>query len=315
MLNGKKIGVVVPAFNEEKLIGRVFSTMPEFVDRIIAIDDASTDTTLSVMNDYASRDNRILIIPHKKNAGLGASLIDGYLKAKDLRIDVTAVMAGDAQMAPSDLENVIKPVATGEVDYVKGNRLLREEVVSRMPAYRFIGNGLLSFLSKFATGYWQIIDPQCGYTAISLKALQSIPIQKMIKGYGYNAHILHMLNLNNFLVRDVSVEPVYGDEKSKIKLRSYIPRVSWLLIKLFTRRMSYKYLVRDFNPLIFFYCASLINLGISALLGIRFFYLYNKLGEAPSTTLILLNFTFSVGLLSFFFGMWLDMEDNRVLKG
>ena len=158
------------------------------------------------------------------------------------------------------------------------------------------------------------IGTSSGYTAISLKALSTIHIEDMIKGYGYNAHILNMLNLNNFRVCDVEIRPVYGEEKSGIKLRNYVPKVGRLLIRLFMRRLVHKYLVREFNPLIFFYIFSFINtVMIGVPFTVRFFYLYNKMGLAPSTTLIILTFSISIGLFSFFFAMWMDMEDNRRL--
>jgi glycosyltransferase involved in cell wall biosynthesis len=314
MLDGKTIGVVIPAFNEELLIGRVLDTMPEFVDRMFVINDASKDRTGEIIDDYASRDARIQPIHHAANAGLGQSLIDGYVAARTERVDVVAVMAGDAQMAPDDLEHVVRPIADGIADYVKGNRLLRDEVIGRMPRHRFIGNNVLTLLTKFATGYWHIIDPQCGYTAISREALAVIPIEKMIKGYGYNADILYLLNMSNFSVLDVEVEPVYGDEKSKIKLKSYVPRVSKLLLFLFMRRIFKKYMVREFHPLFMLYGFAAFNTGFCALMAARFLWLYTKLGVAPSTTLILMMFSFSFAIFSLTFAMWMDMEDNKKLN-
>lgn len=315
MLDNATIGVVVPAYNEELLISKTLETMPSFVDRIFVINDASTDRTAEELERCCKSDPRIHVINHETNQGLGQSLIDGYLESLAQRCDVTAVMAGDAQMAPDDLPNVVGPVARGEVDYVKGNRLLRDDVVARMPAHRYYGNNLLTLLTKFATGYWRIIDPQCGYTAISLRALESIPIADMIKGYGYNAHILNMLNLNSFTVRDVEVQPVYGQEQSKIKLKSYIPTVSRLLVRLFARRMWHKYAIREFHPLIFFYLFGTINLAAASILAIRFVWMYGMVGEFPQTTAILLFLTMNSALLNLFLGMWMDMEENRRLDG
>ena len=315
MYNSKTVGVIVPAYNEEKLIGRVLETMPEFVDKIIVVNDASKDDTLKIVQMFKQKDPRIHIISHESNAGLGRSLIDGYLYARKNGIDIAAVMAGDAQMFPGDLENVIRPIVERRADYVKGNRLLHEDVIERMPRHRFIGNSILTLLTKFATGYWHIIDPQCGYTAINKKALLRIPIERMTSGYGYNADILNMLNLNNFSVGDVEVMPVYGEEQSKIKLSSYIPKVSCLLLRLFIKRLYFKYFVREFHPLIFFYIFSFLNILFLGLpLMVRFFYLYFSLGIAPTTTLIVLLNAISMGLLSLFFGMWMDMESNRDLK-
>ena len=306
------IGVVVPAYNEEKLIVKTLTTMPAIVDSIFVVNDGSQDDTLNQITQCQANDSRIIIVNHEKNKGLGQSLIDGYVAARDANIDIVAVMAGDAQMNPDDLENLIVPIAEGRADYTKGNRLLRDEVYERMPKHRFFGNNILTLLTKFATGYWHSIDPQCGYTAISHKALAGIPIEKMIKGYGYNAHILNMLNLNNFRVCDVEVEPVYGDEVSKIKLRKYIPSVSKLLLGLFWKRLTHKYLLREFHPLVFFYAFSAFNfILISLPLGVRFLWLFCKYGVVPTTTLSIFTFSFSMGMFSLFFGMWLDMEDNK----
>lgn len=314
MLDGKTVGVVIPAYNEEHFIGEVLRTMPDFVDAMIVVNDGSTDGTRAIVESFRKDEPRTEHVDHETNRGLGQSLIDGYLRARAKGLDVVAVMAGDAQMSPGDLANVVGPVVQGQADYVKGNRLLREDVAERMPRHRLIGNSVLTLLTKFATGYWQIIDPQCGYTAISKEALNSIPIERMVKGYGYNADILNMLNLNNFMVCDVEVEPVYGEQKSKIRLSNYIPKVSCLLIRLFLKRMVHKYLIREFHPLVFFYAFSFFNGVVLALpLLVRFFYLYAQQGQAPSTTLILLTFSTSMALLSLFFGMWLDMEDNRKL--
>jgi glycosyltransferase involved in cell wall biosynthesis len=314
MLEGKTIAVVIPAYNEEKLIAKVFDTMPGFVDRMFVVNDGSKDRTKAIIEDYASRDPRILLIDHPANKGLGQSLIDGYVAARDEGSDLVAVMAGDAQMAPADLELLCAPILAGDADYAKGNRLVRDDVIGRMPQHRFIGNNILTLLTKFATGYWHIIDPQCGYTVISRQALRTIPIETMIKGYGYNADILHMLNLNNFRVQDVEIEPVYGEEQSKIKLRSYIPTVSKLLLSLFWRRLKKKYMLREFHPLFILYGLSIFN-GIVVFLPMvfRFFYFYITTGVAPQTTLIIMMFSFSFAMFSLVFAMWMDTEDNRRL--
>lgn len=316
MRDGKTIAVVVPAYNEERLIAQTLTTMPDFVDRLLVINDASTDRTREVIQELQAADARIELIDHATNTGVGGALVDGYLRAREGGYDAVAVMAGDAQMNPDDLGRVVAPILAGTSDYVKGNRLLREDVIHRMPRHRYIGNSVLTLLTKFATGYWQIIDPQCGYTAISHEALARIPIGQMTRGYGYCADLLNMVNLSNYRACDVEVEPVYGAEQSTIRLHTYIPRVSWLLLRLFVKRLVHKYLVREFHPLIFFYLFSLFNAVCLAIpLTIRLFYKYAQNGFVPSTTLIILTFSSSMALLSLFFGMWLDMEDNRKLAG
>jgi len=317
MYKKKTICVIVPAYNEELLIGSVIEKMPDFVDRIIIVNDKSTDKTREKVEKYMQESNKVLLVNHDENIGNGGSLITGYVKSKELNMDVVVVMDGDAQMDPEDLPAVIDPVIEGKADYTKGNRLFHEDVRSIMPGYRFVGNSALTLLTKFATGYWRLVDPQFSYTAISRDALLAIPIKKMIKGYGYNADILNMLNLVNKKVVDVDTRPVYGvGEKSNIKVVRYTFKVSGILTKLFLKRMVHKYVLREFHPLIFFYLFSFFNFIIIGIpFTIRFFYMYGTTGEAPRTTLIILVFALMMGFFSFFFGMWMDMEDNKKLIG
>lgn len=316
MYKGKSISVVIPTYNDGILLKDTLLGIPHYVDNIIVVNDGSEEETAQILNEMTLKDGRIKVLTHQVNMGLGQSLIDGYLKALDKESDITAVMAGDNQMAPSDLIDVIEPIADESFDYVKGNRLLRDDVTRRMPMYRYIGNSFLTLLTKVATGYWKSIDPQCGYTAISYKALSVIPIKDMIKGYGYNAHIMNMLNLNNFKLLDVEVEPVYGNEKSKIKVIRYAFNVSFLLIKLTLKRLTNKYLIRDFHPLVLFYAFGFIQIFlISIPLVLRFLWLFLTTSFLPQTTLLILFFSTSIGLLSYMLGMWLDMEDNKKLQG
>jgi hypothetical protein len=184
-----------------------------------------------------------------------------------------------------------------------------------MPRYRLVGNAILTFLTKFATGYWQVVDPQCGYTAISKEALSVIPIKDMVRGYGYNADVLNMLNVQNFRVADVLVEPIYGEEQSKIKLRKYIPSVSWLLIRLFFRRLVKKYFLKDFNPLCLSYMVSLFLLFPIALpLAARILYVYFfSEGSFPQTTMLCFMFASIAGIQILLSAIQYDMLDNKEL--
>lgn len=153
--------MIVPAYNEERHIGQTLSGIPGFVDGILVVDDGSRDRTGQIIQQARQKDPRILPLAHARNQGLGQSLIDGYLKSRELRFDVTAVMDGDGQMAPEDLAGVVAPVIAKLADYSKGNRLFDPDVARHMPLYRLIGNAILTFLTKFATGYWPLVDPQC----------------------------------------------------------------------------------------------------------------------------------------------------------
>jgi hypothetical protein len=224
-------------------------------------------------------------------------------------------MAGDGQMDPADLEKIVLPIVDESADYTKGNRLFFGDAWSMIPHYRYIGNSFLSLLTKIASGYWHIADSQSGYTAISLIALKRIDLNNIYNDYGMPNDFLIKLNQHDFRVRDVHIAPVYNvGEKSGIKLRKVIPRISWLLFKGFWRRLFFKYVIRDFHPLIFFYILSFILLTLSVPLGIRLVYIWIERGNIPDMNALALIFTLISGLQTLFFGMWFDMEYNKNLK-
>lgn len=313
MYRKKKIAVVVPAMNEEVLLPLTLKGIPDYVDRIFVINDGSTDSTAAIAAGFKRKSGKITVINHEVNQGLGQSLIDGYVASlADGGWDYTAVMAGDNQMHPDDLKVLLDAIIDRDLDYVKGNRLLQPDVIEKMPRYRLLGNSFLTILTKFATGYYYIMDPQCGYTVIKNSALARIPIKNMKKGFGYNADILCMLNIQGCKVDDVEIKPVYGQEKSKIKLWKYIPEVSALLIRLFFRRLWKRYIVRDFNPLVLFYGTSFfLFLFVVIPLLVRFFVMFNRYGQAPQTTLIILVFVTIFAFQAMLFAIWMDMDYNK----
>ena len=311
----KTIAVVVPAYNEEKLIARTLKEIPDLVDKMIVVDDASTDNTARIVAELAGNDQRIQLIQHEVNQGVGGAIVTGYRKARDLEIDATVVMAGDAQMDPSDLVRIIEPVVNGSADYTKGNRLFYGDSWNMIPHYRYLGNSFLSLMTKISSGYWHIADSQSGYTAISLIALQRINLDKIYKRYGMPNDLLIKLNQHDFRVRDVHVRPVYNvGEKSGIKLIQVIPKISWILFKGFWQRLVFKYVIKDFHPLVFFFLLSFILLGASVPLTIRLFYVWAVTGNIPDINAMALVFTAISGLQTLFFGMWFDMEYNKDLK-
>ena len=311
----KTIAVVVPAYNEEKLISQTLTSIPDFVDKMIVVDDESTDNTAKIVMETAEDDQRIHLIRHEANQGVGGAIVSGYKKARDLKMDVTVVMAGDAQMDPNDLIRIIEPIANGSADYTKGNRLFYGDSWNMIPHYRYLGNSFLSLMTKISSGYWHIADSQSGYTAISLIALQRISLDKIYKRYGMPNDLLIRLNQHDFRVRDVHVRPVYNvGEKSGIKLIHVIPKISWILFKGFWQRIFFKYVIKDFHPLIFFFLLSFILLGASVPLTIRLFYVWAMTGNIPDINAMALVFTVISGLQTLFFGMWFDMDYNKRLK-
>jgi glycosyltransferase involved in cell wall biosynthesis len=316
MFEGARVGVVVPAYNEEKLIGQAIETVPDFVDKIIAVDDCITDETATVIEEYRERlGERLELIRHEANQGVGGAIATGYKWCRDHEMDVTVVMAGDAQMDPADLPALLKPVVSGEVDYTKGNRLFTGDAWNIIPRVRYLGNSLMSLLTKIASGYWHVADSQCGYTAINLKALKMIDWDQMYKQYGQPNDLLVRLNIHNFRVCDVPVRPVYNiGEKSGIRPLRMIPKLSWFLFKLFIYRMWQKYVIRDFHPLVFFYLMAFALLTAGFLLGVRLTIRWATTGVIPRINALALMSSVIAGLQSLFFAMWFDMEYNKNLR-
>ncbi|MFH1762081.1 MAG: glycosyltransferase family 2 protein [bacterium] len=318
MYKNKTIGVVVPAYNEEKLISRVIETMPDFVDYIYVIDDCSRDKTAEKVQRLAEIEkykNRLKLIQNLKNQGVGSSIVKGYLTAIKQNMDIVAVMAGDAQMDPDDLPVLLDAVIDGRADYAKGNRLVTGEAWRKIPHLRYLGNSFLSLLTKIASGYWHVADSQTGYTAVTREVLQGLPLEKLYKRYGYPNHLLVMLNICNCRVVDVPVSPIYNiGETSGIKLYSVIPRMLNLLLRLFIGRMVKKYIIRDFHPLVFFYVFAFLLLSTCLPLSVRLFWYFGITGEIMKVNLLALMFCGIMGFQSLFFAMWFDMEANKDLK-
>jgi glycosyltransferase involved in cell wall biosynthesis len=317
MYRENTVAVVVPAYNEEILIRRVIETMPDYVDHIVVVDDCSQDDTAEVVRSYATRlGERLVLLEHETNQGVGGAIATGYVWCRDHEIDAVAVMAGDAQMDPDDLPALLEPVVSGEVDYAKGNRLFTGDAWQQIPKVRYLGNSAMSLLTKIASGYWHVADSQAGYTVINLKALKTINWDKMYKRYGQPNDLLVRLNVHNFRVRDVPVKPIYNiGEKSGIKPLRMMPKLSWLLLKLFLYRMWQKYVIRDFHPLLFFYALAFFLLAASAPLGGRVFYRWLVLGQSiPAINALAWMSGTIAGLQALFFAMWFDMEYNRELR-
>jgi glycosyltransferase involved in cell wall biosynthesis len=318
MFEGRRIIVVVPAHNEEKLIGQVLETMPALVDRVIAVDDGSTDRTAEVLCEAARKmGDRLRVVRHQNNAGVGAAIVSGYKAALEEGRENTlvAVMAGDAQMDPGDLPRLLAPLARDQADYTKGNRLFTGEAWKIIPRHRYLGNAALSFLTKVASGYWHVADSQSGYTAVTSEALAVLQLHRLYPRYGFPNHLLVELNNYDFRVRDVPIRPVYNvGEVSGIRLYRVIPALSWLLVKCYFWRMKEKYIIRDFHPLIFFLTLGLLVTGTGLLLGAYIVYLRIFHGALAPTIVIFDAFLLISGMQMLFFSMWMDMEHNKGLR-
>lgn len=230
-----RIAVVVPAFCEERLIARTLRGIPAFVSNIVVVDDASPDRTREAARSVG--DPRVRVVRHAVNRGVGAAIVTGYRTAFAEGADVCAVMAGDAQMDPDDLWALVVPVLRGEVDYCKGDRMSHPRARELMPRQRWLGNGMLSWITERAIGV-PVRDSQCGYTALSARAAALLPLEKLWPRYGYPNDLLGMLAERGLAVREVVVRPVYGDETSGIGLRHALLVIPFVLLRVVLRRMA-----------------------------------------------------------------------------
>ena len=313
MVDGKSVAVVVPAHNEERLIGDTLAGIPPFVDRVFVVDDASTDETAARVR--GSTDSRVRLLSRERNGGVGAAIVTGYQEALAEEVDVTCVMAADNQMDPADLLTLVEPVARGEVDYAKANRLVSGEAWNLMPRTRYLGNAILSLLTKIASGYWHVADSQTGYTAITRPLLAQLDLDRVYPGYGFPNDLLVHLNVWNARVRDFPSRPVYGvGERSGIRLRKVIPRISWLLLKGFFWRLREKYVIRDFHPLVFFYGLGLLMTLVGLVLGVVEVVLRLAGNEITTPTIVLVALLLISGSQFTLFAMWFDMESNKDLR-
>ena len=315
MYKEHSVAVVVPAYNEETQIARVIETMPDFVDRIVVVDDKSTDNTSTVVESFLVKDPRVILLRHEANQGVGGAIATGYMWARDNGMDTATVMAGDGQMDPADLPALLDPVVAEGVDYVKGNRLVYDDAFTIIPKTRFFGNAALSYLTKIASGYWHIADSQAGYTTIGKRALHAVDWNQMYKRYGQPNDLLVRLNVLDMRVRDVPIRPVYNiGEKSGIKVRKVLFTISALLVRMYLWRLWKKYVIRDAHPLVLFIFFGFFMFALCGVLSLRLLIRWFIDGYAPIMTSMAMLFTFTIGIQSFFFGWWMDMDKNKHLR-
>jgi glycosyltransferase involved in cell wall biosynthesis len=244
------IHVVVPAYNEERFIGDVVRSVPEFVDKIIVVDDCSNDDTFSTAS--AVNDNRLIVLKTSRNCGVGGAMSLGYKKASELGGQILVKMDGDGQMPPDHLALLLDGIVEKGYDYAKGNRFLHSEAINQMPPVRILGNILLTFLTKAASGYWHIFDPQNGYTAIRADVLQSIGPETLNQRYFFENDMLVRLNIQNYRATDIAMPACYGEEQSDLHISKVIVTFPPLLLRRFLYRVLQKYILRNFSPIALF---------------------------------------------------------------
>ncbi len=235
MIDGGLIAVVVPARDEAAWIGEVVTTMPSFVDLIVLVDDASIDDTAARAREAASA-VELVVLTKERSEGVGAALVAGYAYAAKRGAAVAAVMAGDGQMDPADLRDVIAPVLRGEADYVKGNRLVHPAVWQAMPKARLFGSLVLSKLTSWAAGV-PIVDSQCGYTALSGRALRRVDLTTMWPRFGYPNDLIGLISRAGLPIAEVPVRPVYRGERSLFRAW-HLAGVGYVIGRMGLRRLA-----------------------------------------------------------------------------
>jgi glycosyltransferase involved in cell wall biosynthesis len=275
-----RVAAVVPAYNESKLIGKTIMTMPDYVDFIVVVNDKSTDDTSAQARSVG--DPRVHVIDHEVNQGVGGAIITGHRKALELGSDVDVIMAGDAQMDPQYLPDLLDPICEHGYEFTKANRFYSRVGYSTMPFMRAAGSIALSFATKVASGYWNLFDPQNGYTAVKRSALIRLPLDRIALGYAFENDLLIWLNIVNARAKDVSVPALYGEEVSTMSLRKVTWTIGSLLVTGFWRRMLRKHVLQSFSAVALLFFTGLALVAFGTLVGC--WVLYETLGPPVATT-------------------------------
>lgn len=287
MYNGRRITIVIPAHDEARHIGQVINTMPELVDHVIVVDDCSRDNTSQVA--IACEDPRLIILQTPNNQGVGGATMLGYRKAIELGSDVVVKMDGDGQMPPEYLSSLLDAIVEQDYDYAKGNRFLAGESLAFMPRHRLLGNIVLTFMTKLASGYWNIFDPQNGYTAIKADVLRLLNLDTIHKRFFFENDMLIHLNFFSCRVKDISIPARYGEEKSDLSSFKTSVTFPLLLLRRFLSRVYQKYVLRDFSPIALFLFLGLILFGWGAGFGVYLWIESQLTGRLTPTGTIMLS--------------------------
>lgn len=315
MYKNKQIAVVIPCYNEGRQIEKVLSSLPDFIDNVIVVDDGSRDNTVDVVQQMATDQGRLRLLRHEKNLGVGAAMATGYRHAQGLEPDVVVSLDGDGQMDPDDIPRLLEPLIAGQVDFTKANRLYSGEAFTQIPRARYYGNAVLSLLTKIVSGYWHIADFQSGFTAFNRRVLDTIDWGKLYKGYGRPNDLLVLLNIEGFRVKDIPTRPIYNvGETSSMRIGRVVFSISWLLIRRFFFRMKEKYVIRDTHPLVFFYFSGFLLLLASIPLFVRIVAMWMTVAHIPKVNFLAWMFSVIMGIQFVLFAMWFDMDHNKHLR-
>ncbi|MFN7968787.1 MAG: glycosyltransferase family 2 protein [Acidimicrobiales bacterium] len=306
MYEDRVIAAVVPAHNEAAHIRDVISGLPAIVDHIVIVDDKSADDTAQLAE--TSSDPRVRVIRHERNTGVGGAIISGHKLALELGSDIDVIFAGDDQMDPAYLPTLLDPIVHEGYGFTKANRFYSSTSYQGMPAYRVFGNVILSLANKAASGYWNLFDPQNGYTATSAEVLRRLDLDAISQGYEFENDFLLNLNILNVRAKDIPIPARYGSEVSGMKMRKVVPAIGGMLFAGFFRRVLRKYVVGSFSPIALFLFSGLLLWLFSALFGAWTIYETIGPGAATTGTVLLAVVPFLMGFQLILTALTLDIQ-------
>ena len=240
------IAVVIPCYRVRHHILDVLQGIGPTVSHIVVVDDACPEMSGKWVQEN-NQDPRVQVIFHDINRGVGGAVMTGYRTAIESGADILVKIDGDGQMDPALIERFVRPIARGQADYTKGNRFYDLTHLGEMPGLRLIGNAALSFMAKMSTGYWNIFDITNGYTAIHVKVVQLLPLEKISARYFFETDILFRLNLVRALVVDIPMDAKYAGESSSMRIGRIAAEFLWKHVRNFSKRIFYNYFLRDMS--------------------------------------------------------------------
>ncbi|HYT32640.1 MAG TPA: glycosyltransferase family 2 protein [Thermoanaerobaculia bacterium] len=281
MIEDKSVAVVIPCFGVEKQIGPLLARVPAYVDRIFVVDDGSPDGTAAAVS--AVDDPRITLLRHSHNQGVGAAMATGYRAALDEGADLIVKCDGDGQMDPSDIQFLVRPLVEGGAEYAKGCRFHHVGELDSMPRVRFAGNIALTFLTKLASGYWHVLDPQNGFVAVGGGTLRRIRIDRLAKGYFFENDMLIRLNAIEARVADVPLPSRYAGEPSSLKPGRIALQFPEKLLAGFFRRVFWRYVFYDVSPVALFLLFGFLLFAFGAIFG-AYHWIWGMVHNRPTQT-------------------------------
>lgn len=296
-LHNKNIIVVIPCYRVEREVGSVIASLPAYIRHIICVDDASPDETARVIMQAATEDRRIILLKHEKNQGVGGAVVTGFRKALELNADVVVKIDADGQMDATYIPNLLAPILQGNADYAKGNRFRDFQALQKMPVIRRMGNMALGFLTKAATGYWNLFDPTNGFVAIHGKVLTQLPLTQIDRSYFFETSMLANLYLLGAVVKDVPMPARYGSEVSNLSIRRSLFEFPVKLLRTLLRRLILRNLIYDFSMASIYLMVGLPLLLFGFIFGINRWVHYASINvPAPTGTVMLPTLSVLLGI-------------------